>query len=514
MRKPHRVLAGLLAAAATVLLLSHRSTAETIESYSFSTIDVPGSTMTVASGIDLLGRVVGYYSDNNGTHGFLYSNGAISRIDYPGAAWTVVFGINSIGQIVGGYSSNDASAGRHGFILAGGAFSSFDVPGSTDTLAHAVNSRGQVVGEYLGVDGARHGFRLSGGTYATIEFPQTNGGAATGINDSGQIVGTIGSSTPAASYFFDGSSYSKQEFPNNNFTQLWGLNNVGDFVGQVDSAQPPYRGFRRSGGSFTLIDFPDSPSSWDARSVNDLGQIVGSFTGKDGKIHGYQATPGTLRVAPADPRSITLLTNGTAGVGTGIPGLSGPMGPAGPEGPAGPQGPAGPEGPAGPAGRGRGNNQLYPLNSTRAAIQRSLDALHRAANQGTRVQKSIEDIDAALADLGEANQYNIAHPDTARTAPAIPAGYQLNFTPPARPAPNRNINLEAALSNLKESFDLLNAAPGGEIGGYRAKVYAGIARGAGDIIAAIKSANEGFTAERAKPGATKKDTPAEPVPAK
>ena len=49
----------------------------------------------------------------------------------------------------------------------------------------------------------------------------------------------------------------------------------------------------------------------------------------------------------------------------------------------------------------------------------------------------------------------------------------------------------------------LNAAPGGELGGYRAKVYAGIARGANDIVVAIKSANESFAADKAKQAAKK-----------
>ena len=64
-----------------VMIFVHRALLlKAAESYSFTTIDVPGSRLTVASNVDILGRVVGYYIDDSGTHGFLSSNGSISRI--------------------------------------------------------------------------------------------------------------------------------------------------------------------------------------------------------------------------------------------------------------------------------------------------------------------------------------------------------------------------------------------------------------------------------------------------
>jgi uncharacterized membrane protein len=474
----------------------HSSAPQGAGGYTFSTIEVPGSSLTVASGIDLTGRVVGYYSDGSGTHGFLYNSGSFTRIDYPGAGWTVALGISNSGQIVGSYGASDAPSGRHGFLLAGNSFSSFEVPGSTDTIARGVNNRGQVVGEYRGPDGMRHGFRMSGGNYATIEMPQSGSGSANGINDSGQIVGASGSGPNATAFLFD-TSYSKVEFPNSNFTEVWGLNNVGDVVGQIDSAQSAYRGFRRSGTEFAIIEFPDGPAAWDARGVSDLGQIVGSFTGKDGRTRGYQATPGTLRVTPSNFGSITLLTD--------VPGAIGPVGPAGPAGPAGPQGPPGPPGPAGPAGprgnggaRGRGGNP--PLLPTLVALQSALNTAHRAANQGPLVQKAIANIDQAITNLDAANAHHMAHRN--ETA-VVRADIKPNFEAPTRPAPNRNLGLEGALARLKEAFELLNEAPAGELGGYRAKVYAEIAAGAANLIAAMNSANAEFAAAPSRGGASR-----------
>jgi len=480
----------------------HPQTILAADGYTFSTLEVPGSSLTVASNIDLLGRVVGYYSDTTGTHGFLYNNGSFTRIDYPGSGWTVALGISTNGQIVGSYAASDAPTGRRGFLLAGSSFSSFVVPGSTDTVAHAVNIRGQVVGEYRGQDGMRHGFRMSGGNYATIEMPQSGSGSANGINDSGQIVGAAGSGPGATAFLFD-TSYSKIEFPNSNFTEVWGLNNVGDFVGQIDSAQSAYRGFRHSGTAYAIIDFPDAPAAWDARGVNDLGQIVGSFTGKDGKTRGYQATPGTLSVTPSDSRSITLLTDAPGAIGpNGVAGAVGPAGPAGPQGPPGPPGPQGPPGPAGPRGNNRagGRGPTPPLLPTLVALQSALDSAHRAGNQGALVQKAIGTITQAITDLDSANAHHMAH--LGETA-IVRAEIKPNFTPPPRPAPNRNIGLEIVLARLNEAFDLLNEAPAGDLGGYRAKVYADIASGAANVIAAINSANADFatTRPRATPAA-------------
>jgi probable HAF family extracellular repeat protein len=62
-------------------------------SYTFTTLDVPGSITTVADGINTAGQIVGFFNDaTGGTHGFLTTDGATS---------TQAFGIGASGQIVG-----------------------------------------------------------------------------------------------------------------------------------------------------------------------------------------------------------------------------------------------------------------------------------------------------------------------------------------------------------------------------------------------------------------------------
>jgi hypothetical protein len=70
--------------------------------YTFTTFDVPGSTFTIAGGVNASGQVVGAYG-NGGTHGFLRSGGSYTTLDVPGSTFTNAFGINDSGQVVGGY---------------------------------------------------------------------------------------------------------------------------------------------------------------------------------------------------------------------------------------------------------------------------------------------------------------------------------------------------------------------------------------------------------------------------
>jgi probable HAF family extracellular repeat protein len=70
---------------------------------------------TQAIGINAHGQIVGTYTDASGTsHGFLLDKGTFTPIDVPDATETMAGGINARGQIVGSYS--DASGTRHGFV--------------------------------------------------------------------------------------------------------------------------------------------------------------------------------------------------------------------------------------------------------------------------------------------------------------------------------------------------------------------------------------------------------------
>jgi len=477
---------GILAAgclAATLALPSLRA-APAAGPYAVSVIDVPGAKLTVATGTDILGRIVGYFTDDGGTHGFRLESGSFMTISYPGAAWTAAYGINMAGQVVGTYGANEAT-GRHGFLLSNGSYSTFDVPGASDTVARGVNNVAQIVGDYAGPDGSRHGFLLSSGTYSTIEYPKSGAGRATGINDAGQIVGLAGEGPVAQGFLLDAGAYSLLKFPASGYTDAAAINDHGDVVGQIDSTQPPFRAFRRTGGNYDVIDLADFGVAWDARGLNNLGTVVGSFVDRDGRTHGYQAAPAAMRPGPVEGNAPQPGAPGSAGP-TGPPGSVGPTGPAGPAGPPGPPGPAGaPGAPVATPGR---TPAAPPLVRARDAMEKAIESLDRAGSHRKDLDKANALLKQALDDVRQAAIYADRHPGGDVVAVTKP-----DFTPPPPPKdrPLLNMMLYVTIGNLSAAFDAMAAAPGGDLGGARAKANEHITAALNELVAVIKATPAG-----------------------
>jgi probable HAF family extracellular repeat protein len=84
------------------------------DSFTFTIFHVPdGFGQTTATGINSQGQVVGYFHQGGITHGFLRSSDGSSYtiLDVPGATNTLAWGINDNGLIVGFYADNN-----HGFL--------------------------------------------------------------------------------------------------------------------------------------------------------------------------------------------------------------------------------------------------------------------------------------------------------------------------------------------------------------------------------------------------------------
>jgi len=165
---------------------------------SFTTIDFPGAQWTYVTGINDGGQVVGtcympakdYYGDITYVpHGFLESGGSFTTIDVPYATTTLANGINDDGQVVGEYywPYSDHN-GFRGFLESGGSFTTIDANGASETDVCGINDGGQVVGYYSPFP-YEHGFLESGGSLTAIDFPGAYETSATGINDAGLVVG-------------------------------------------------------------------------------------------------------------------------------------------------------------------------------------------------------------------------------------------------------------------------------------------------------------------------------------
>jgi probable HAF family extracellular repeat protein len=105
-------------------------------------------------GINDSAQVVGVYftPSNPGAHGFLDSNGVVASIDdsFPGATGTYSYGINSSGQIVGFFTEIVGSQQQisHGYLYSNGVFQTIDVPGHINTVANGINDAGEIVGTF------------------------------------------------------------------------------------------------------------------------------------------------------------------------------------------------------------------------------------------------------------------------------------------------------------------------------------------------------------------------------
>ena len=83
--------------------------------YTFTTLDVPGASVTEADGINNAGQVVGFFNDSGVDRGFINTGGTFTTLDVPGARGTNAFGINNAGQVVGVFGD---SSGSHGFVAS------------------------------------------------------------------------------------------------------------------------------------------------------------------------------------------------------------------------------------------------------------------------------------------------------------------------------------------------------------------------------------------------------------
>jgi uncharacterized membrane protein len=270
-------------------------TTDADEALVFSPLHVPGSTATVARGINALGQIVGSYMDERGTHGFLLRNGVFSTIDVPGGNSTIASGINNAGQIVGAYGDG-ADSGNHGFLLRDAALTTLDVPGSLDTRAGGLNNRGLIVGTYLGVDGHRHGFSFSDGIFTTVDAPRAHDTFASAVDDAGRIVGRSSDGVTTSGFLRSGGRFATIAPSPRRYADARAIDNAGDVAGQDGDPATPFRGFLRRGGVFVPVPIQWTPSSWNVQGLNDLGQLVGEYH-DDAGVHGYVATPAALRDA-------------------------------------------------------------------------------------------------------------------------------------------------------------------------------------------------------------------------
>lgn len=165
----------------------------------FHEIKVPGFTtdtsFVAAAGVNDHGDVVGTLDSGSSPFevGFLLHNGKVTILSFPGAqAGTEPSSINDEGVIVGSFSDNQ---GTHGFMWKAGVFSNVNPPDSVGfSQPKKISNAGDIVGSYTTADGVEHGFSFDHGKYTKIDAPGVRDTNVLGVNkfDNIVVLGTQG----------------------------------------------------------------------------------------------------------------------------------------------------------------------------------------------------------------------------------------------------------------------------------------------------------------------------------
>ena len=150
----------------------------------------PGSTSTVANGINDFGQIVGRSFGTSGALSFIRSSdGTRYQNILPPTIEALVeaVAINNSLKVLGHYSD---STGRHAFLWNNGQFTELRVPGSIDgNDARQLNNNDQVL-IYASVDGVASPYLYNAGNYFLINSPEGyTWQSINALNDHGELTG-------------------------------------------------------------------------------------------------------------------------------------------------------------------------------------------------------------------------------------------------------------------------------------------------------------------------------------
>jgi uncharacterized membrane protein len=279
--KRHLWIAMLVAALAAFLVVAPGAASRA--GPAFTTIDLPGATMTHGYAINARGDVAGSYVAGGKTYGFvLEKDGSLTTIDYPGAAWTEAWGVNARGDVVGRYGL----AGRiHGFVLRDGELSDISVPGEDHTMPTGIGDDGTIVGCYHSTGFTyMYGYSQKGGEitrFLEVEQSMHNGVAVAGTLIAGLRVTAAGQ----RAYLVDGGQVTHLDVPGAAQAAAMDVNARGEVVG-IFSPGAGIKGWVLSRGEYAVIEAPGATTTW-AYGINASGQVVGTYTDASGGMHGY-----------------------------------------------------------------------------------------------------------------------------------------------------------------------------------------------------------------------------------
>ena len=205
---------------------------------------------------------------------------------------TQMSSVNNAGSIVGYWT--DLNSLNHGFLSQGPT--SIDAPGAAinGTFATSINDAGLIVGYYEDASANYHGFLYNSKTMQFVAAPldDPNGGGMAGegtilysINGDGQILGGYGGASGSGYFLYSNGNFNsvlaKCE-PGAWYISPRSVNDNGQIVGSYTSIVGGYLntdGFVSydGGQSCSTLDFPSGVGATELFGINDAGQISGSW---------------------------------------------------------------------------------------------------------------------------------------------------------------------------------------------------------------------------------------------
>jgi uncharacterized membrane protein len=242
------------------------------QTFQYTSFQVPGSTYTVALGLNNSGEIVGSFISNGQQAGFLYSGGTFQTIACPNASFTIAQGINDNGVIVGWCADQ-------GFIYQNGNYSYLNYPGAARTGLLGVNNLGDVVGFYEPGPGSSFGFVYRNGTFKSLGSTRL----VNGINLSETIAANVCSTNchgiVKAKTKTGWGTAQKVYYPGAISTMLGGINDNGDLSGALQptpSELPHGFVYFKDTNKFFGFNIQGNPSM-EATGINNSRQVVGYY---------------------------------------------------------------------------------------------------------------------------------------------------------------------------------------------------------------------------------------------
>jgi len=267
-----------------VLILAFRSLA--LAQGTYTEIEVPGASFTYPLGINDYGDIVGWYSGNGGSFGFLLSEGDYTTIQYPGSTTTVPYGINDFGQIVG---YTDLGSGFL-YDVETREFTEVSYPGAAQTFPTSINNAGVIAGGFSNGAGIS-GFQLLGSKHRQIAPEGATTAYVWGISASGEMVGTAGGDNFFANFECRAAACKQLLIPRSPDFTVARINSAGTaIVGWHLTSTGTEAGFLYAHGTLTTVQFPGATSTY-CFGVNNWGQVTGRYYDFNGSPHGFTWFP-------------------------------------------------------------------------------------------------------------------------------------------------------------------------------------------------------------------------------